>query len=158
MSDGGIKKGRRHFRLNLLLGFLTLPSGSPWIQLSPLKLEPCRRPGGALDRGHELCAVPEVWDLWAKPLNINNKPRQRVSTMCFGEHTICVGFPGGSGSKESACNMREGLIPGSRRSPGPEDPRVQKIPWRRVWQPTPVFLPGGLQSVGSPRVGHDWAT
>ena len=22
------------------------------------------------------------------------------------------------------------------------DPCVQKIPWRRAWQPTPVFLPG----------------
>ena len=22
------------------------------------------------------------------------------------------------------------------------DPWVQKIPWRREWQPTPVFLPG----------------
>ena len=22
------------------------------------------------------------------------------------------------------------------------DPRVRKIPWRREWQPTPVFLPG----------------
>ena len=22
------------------------------------------------------------------------------------------------------------------------DPRVGKIPWRRKWQPTPVFLPG----------------
>ena len=22
------------------------------------------------------------------------------------------------------------------------DPRVRKIPWRRAWQPTPVFLPG----------------
>ena len=22
------------------------------------------------------------------------------------------------------------------------DPRVGKIPWRRAWQPTPVFLPG----------------
>ena len=22
------------------------------------------------------------------------------------------------------------------------DPRVRKIPWRRTWQPTPVFLPG----------------
>ena len=41
---------------------------------------------------------------------------------------------------------------------------VQKIPWRRAWQPTPVFLPGGspwteelggLQSMGSQRVGHD---
>ena len=39
--------------------------------------------------------------------------------------------------------------------------------WRRAWQPTPVFLPGespwteepgGLQSMGSQRVGHDLAT
>ena len=35
--------------------------------------------------------------------------------------------------------------------------------WRRKWQPTPVFLPGqedlgGLQSMGSQRVGHDWVT
>ena len=22
------------------------------------------------------------------------------------------------------------------------DPEVGKIPWRRAWQPTPVFLPG----------------
>jgi len=22
------------------------------------------------------------------------------------------------------------------------NPRVEKIPWRREWQPTPVFLPG----------------
>ena len=41
---------------------------------------------------------------------------------------------------------------------------VRKIPWRRAWQPTPVFLPGespwteesgGLQSMGSQRVGHN---
>ena len=38
------------------------------------------------------------------------------------------------------------------------------MPWRRKWQPTPVFLPGeswgrgpgGLQSMGSRRVGYDW--
>ena len=43
-----------------------------------------------------------------------------------------MGFPGGSDGKESACNMGDlGLIPGSGRSP-----------WRRPWQPTPVFLPG----------------
>ena len=45
------------------------------------------------------------------------------------------------------------------------DPWVGKIPWRRAWQPIPVLLawripwteePGGLQSTGSPRVGH-WA-
>ena len=46
------------------------------------------------------------------------------------------------------------------------DPWLGKIPWRRKWQSTPVFLPGkfhGWRSlVGySPwdrRVGHDWAT
>ena len=46
------------------------------------------------------------------------------------------------------------------------DPWVGKIPWRRAWQPTPVFLPGkcpwtekpgGLQAMGSQRVRHDWA-
>jgi len=44
------------------------------------------------------------------------------------------------------------------------NPRVGKIPWRRKWQPTPVFLPGesqdrgasGLQPIGLQRVGHDW--
>ena len=44
------------------------------------------------------------------------------------------------------------------------DPWVEKIPWRRAWQRTPVFLarespwteePDGLQSVGSQRVRHD---
>ena len=41
---------------------------------------------------------------------------------------------------------------------------VGKIPWRRAWQPTAVLFleespwteePGGLQSTGSHRVGHD---
>ena len=33
-----------------------------------------------------------------------------------------MGFPGGSGSKESACNPRDlGLIPGSGSSPGEEN-------------------------------------
>ena len=26
--------------------------------------------------------------------------------------------------------------------PAKQDPWVRKIPWRRAWQPTPVFLPG----------------
>ena len=43
-------------------------------------------------------------------------------------------------------------------------PWVRKLLWRRAWQPTPVFLAwkipeehGGLQSVGSQRVRHDWS-
>ena len=44
------------------------------------------------------------------------------------------------------------------------DPWVGKIPWRRAWQPTPVFLPGEfpwmeepgrLQSMRSQRVRHN---
>ena len=91
--------------------------------------------------------------------------------------------------KELACNVGElSLIPGSRSSPGDgigyplqnswaslvvqivKNPPamwetwVGKLPWRRAWQHTPVFLPGespwteepgGLQSMGSQRVRHD---
>ena len=43
-----------------------------------------------------------------------------------------MGFSGGSDCKEFACNAADlGSIPG----PG-------KIPRRRKWLPTPVFLPG----------------
>ena len=46
------------------------------------------------------------------------------------------------------------------------DPCVGKIPWRRAWQPIPIFLPGeshGQRSLASysPRVTksrHDWAS
>ena len=47
------------------------------------------------------------------------------------------------------------------------DPWVGKMPWRRAWQPTPVFLPGespwteepgGLQSMGLQRVRHKHST
>ena len=41
------------------------------------------------------------------------------------------------------------------------DPWVQKIPWRRQWLPTLVFLPGECQgqrrlAMALQRVGHDW--
>ena len=65
-------------------------------------------------------------------------------------------FPWWLSGKESACQCR-------RRG---FDPWVRKIPWKRAWQPTPVFLPGkshGQRSlVGcspwSCRVRHDLAT
>ena len=45
------------------------------------------------------------------------------------------GFPGGANGKEPACQCR-------RRERCGFDSWVGKIPWRRAWQPTPVFLPG----------------
>ena len=41
-------------------------------------------------------------------------------------------FPGDSDGKESACNVETQV-----QSLG-----VKKIPWRKEWLPTPVFLPG----------------
>ena len=69
------------------------------------------------------------------------------------------GFPGGASGKEPTCQVRRHKRCGF-------DPWVGKIPWKRKWQPTPVFLPGitwteepgELQSIGSQRVRHDWAT
>ena len=106
------------------------------------------------------------------------------------------GFPGNSAGKESASDAGDpSAVPGSGRSLGKGmgyplqyswasflaqmvknrlqcrksgfDPWVGKSPWRRAWQPTPVFLPGEspwteepdqLQTMGLKRVGHDWAT
>ena len=48
------------------------------------------------------------------------------------------GFPGGSVCKESACDEGDHL---QCRRPGFIS-WVGKIPWRRKWPPTPVFLPG----------------
>ena len=45
------------------------------------------------------------------------------------------GFPGGAVVKEPACQCR-------RHKRCKFDPWVGKIPWRRAWQSTPVFLPG----------------
>ena len=69
-------------------------------------------------------------------------------------------FLGHASGKELTCQCRRHKRCGF-------DPWVGKIPWRRKWQPTPVFFPGkltpwteepgGLQSMGSQRVRHDWS-
>ena len=48
-----------------------------------------------------------------------------------------MGSPGSTSGKESACQCR-------RHKGRGLDPWVGKIPWRRKWQTTPVFLPGKL--------------
>ena len=63
-------------------------------------------------------------------------------------YTYVQGFPGGSSGKESACQSRRHW----------SDPWFGKIPWRRKWQPTPIFLPekshGQRSLVGLKRVKH----
>ena len=45
------------------------------------------------------------------------------------------GFPGDSCGKESTCQWR-------RRKRRGFNPQVRRIPWRRKWQPIPIYLPG----------------
>ena len=69
-----------------------------------------------------------------------------------------MGFPGGTSGKEPASHRRRHNNLGFY-------PWVRKIPWRRTWQPTSVFLPGkshGQRSLegysqGLQRVGHEWS-
>ena len=57
----------------------------------------------------------------------------------FLHDTDNLGFLGGSVGKESTCQCRRCQL----------DPWVGKIPWRRKWQPIPVFLPGKSHGGGA---------
>ena len=65
---------------------------------------------------------------WSLQLEEACSQQQRPSVAKYG-------FPGGAGGKEPACQCR-------RCKRHEFDPWVGKTPWRRAWQPPPVFLPG----------------
>ena len=66
------------------------------------------------------------------------------------------GFPGGSDGKEAACNAGDlGLIPWSGWSPGEGHGNSFQY---SCLENSMDREPGGLQSMGSQRVRHDWVT
>ena len=76
---------------------------------------------------------------------------------CFLTEVFDYGRYGASG-KEPSCQCR-------RHKRHRFDSCLGKIPWKRKWQPTPVFSPGeahgqmsleGCSPWGRIRVGHDW--
>ena len=68
---------------------------------------------------------------------------------CFPFSPFCLDFPDTSIGKESTCNVGDlGLIPGLGRSPG----EGKGYPLQYSG------LENSIQSTGSQRVGHDWAT
>ena len=81
--------------------------------------------------------------------SISHKFKHRLgvnSTLNLSKEKLCSflnintyehnqGFPGGCSGKDPACQCW-------RLKRHEFDPWVGKIPWRRAWQPTPVFLPG----------------
>ena len=81
--------------------------------------------------------------------------KQQISTM--QKQQLLLHQPnGGSEGKVFACNVGDlGLIPGSGRSLEKEMATHSSIfAWRIPW----TEEPGGLQSMGSQRVRHDWVT
>ena len=85
-----------------------------------------------------VCGMPACY--------MSNNPIITIQTTITA--VICTReFPGGSDGKESTQCRRPGFVPW-----------VRKIPWRREWQPTPVFLPGEFQGqrslVGYSPWGH----
>ena len=93
--------------------------------------------------------------LWA-----GDTPRASYKeTLCLAKASHQLALPGFPWwlFPESTCQCR-------RRKRCEFDPWVGKIPWRRAWQPTPVFLPGesyGQRSLVAYRVrkswGHSWS-
>ena len=59
----------------------------------------------------------------------------RLKRLSSISSTHNLGFPGGGSPEETACQCRS-------HKRHWFDPWVGKIPWRRAWQPTPLFLPG----------------
>ena len=98
--------------------------------------------------GHKESGVTEQLSLHFKEWNIslldtcctrNGSVSSQKACMCFKPFGIIYkyisGFPDGAGDKEPTCHWRRCKRHGF-------DPRVRKIPWKRAWQPSPVFLPG----------------
>ena len=81
----------------------------------------------------------------------------RSKTSFKAGHLQRVGFPSGTSGKEPTCQCRRHKRPGF-------DPWVRKMPWRKLWQHTSVFLPGEFHGWGAwwstvhgvQRVGFNW--
>ena len=76
------------------------------------------------------------------------------------QYSLFRGFPGGASGKEFTCHCKRHKRHGCLL-------QVRKISWSRKWQLALVVLlckipwteePVGLQSIGSQRIRHDWAT
>ena len=111
---------------------------------------------GSLKEGIPTYSSILAWRIpWTEePGELQSMGSQRVEnnradfflSLCLG---YILGLPGWLRGKESTCQC-------SRHQTHGFDPWVGKIPWRRKWQPTPVFLPGEphgqrslVQSIGS---------
>ena len=117
-----------------------------------------------------------LWKLWDKVCNVSDKGlnqikfQQKVSyvSVCiyiciYVRNILCIRNEGASQIVLVVKNLPANTAGRGRRCRF--HPWVEKVPRRREWQPTPVFLPGechgqrslvGYSPWGSQRVEHDW--
>ena len=92
--------------------------------------------------GKEVATLSSIF-AWRIPWEEDTGRLQSMESQKFGHNWVTThsghssrykykGFPLWFSGKEFACQC------GTCRF----DPCIRKIPWRRKWQPTPVFLPG----------------
>ena len=89
--------------------------------------------------------------IWTSNPTLRPRSRQNYNSKRYTH--FCVWWLNCKGSACNAGDARvEGLIPGLGRSLGnpPQYSCLKKFPWTEE--------PGGLQAIGSQRVGYDWAT
>ena len=108
----------------------------------------------------------EYWNGVATPFSKgSSQPRDGIRVPCTADRLLIIwativqlscelanlkfmGSPGGSDSKKSACNAGD----------TEDSSSVRKIPWRRKWQPTLVFLPGQSHGQRSLEGYSPWVT
>ena len=85
--------------------------------------------------GHRICPLRDLRLPASRAVGISVCCLTCVHTCVLQFIYIYKGFPAGASGKEPACQRKRQKRPRFH-------PWVAKIPWRRAWQPTPVFLPG----------------
>ena len=100
-----------------------VPACGPLLDIFPWSLFTSHLEGneGLIQRGRKLENL------------LQDRDRENGHGLLCSMHT--TGFRGGASGKEPVCHCRTHKRCGF-------DPCVGKIPWRRAWQSTPVFLPG----------------
>ena len=113
----------------------------------------------------------QMWLCFSKPVQTHYPGALGTALDVNGHNQEKKGRPSNLGNSkftqvtQLCCWLRQLRIHPQCRRPG-FNPWAGKIPWRRAWQPTPVFLageshreePARLESMGSQIVRHDWAT
>ena len=138
-SSTQLDTDKMELNLSLLSSSLPSPQEAPLLQCSPgllMRAGQTGPPQGRIWASTHVwpwCCV-QSWRVWVCVYFCSQEcPEQEPAFV--DSSVVLEGFPGGASGKEPAFHCR-------RQKRWGFGPWVKKIPWRRAWHPTPVFLPG----------------